>query len=632
MPSGMQFPAKTDVWAAAPVEPDNRNRAGHNYHAVARLAPGVGVEAATAHLSALALQLARAFPDTNGRKTFLVAPLRDSLVSRVRSTLFVIMGAVALVLLIACANVANLMLARAAGRSREVAVRTALGAGRHHIVGQLLAESLVLAAVAGAAGLLFARAGTDALLRVGSRYMPLPRLSEVHTDWRVLLFTAAVSVITAILFGLAPARQTSRVNMSEALSQNGSRGSLGAGSSRMRSGLVIVQIALSCMLAVNAGLLFRSFIALTDTPLGFRTDRVLVAYAHAPVRGSIFDGTGVDSYLRAGRLFDDLFARLRRLPGVISAGGAMGLPTGQYDSNGAYAVEGQQTFGGDFRKLPSAGFRLAGPGYFATIGIPLRRGRDFSGADQYERPFVAVISESLARQSFGAGDPIGHRIMCGFDQPDKWMTIVGVVGDVRQASPASQPGAELYMPLRQHPYAANEVQIVVRTSAAPELSIETVRQTVRSMNPEVAMKFTTMEESVTDSIAAPRFRMVLVSAFASLALLLAIAGMYAVMSYVTAQRTSEFGLRLALGAEGADVVRLVLAGAAWLVAIGVAIGLTLTLATSRIMAAMLFGITTADVPTYAGVLLMTIPLVILAAVIPARRAARLDPAIALRQT
>jgi putative ABC transport system permease protein len=631
MPPAAPFPAKTDVWAAAPVEPDNRNRSGHNYRAVAKLAPGVSVEAANARLSALALRLARAFPDTNGRKTFVVTPLRDSLVSRVQSTLFVIMGAVALVLLIACANVANLMLARASGRSREVALRAALGAGRRHIVGQLLAESLVLAAIAGAVGLLLARAGTGALLRVGSRYMPLPRLEDVHTDRRVLLFTAAVSVITAIVFGLMPARQTSRVNVSAALNQGGSRGSLGAGSSRMRSGLVIVQIALSCMLAIDAGLLFRSFVALTDTPLGFRTDRILVAYAHAPVRGSIFDRQGLDSYLRVGRLFDDLFARLRQLPGVISAAGAMGLPTGQYDSNGSYAVEGKQTFSGDFRTLPSAGFRLAGPGYFATMGIPLRRGRDFNEGDLYERPFVAVISESLARESFGADDPIGRRLVCGFDQPDKWMAIVGVVGDVRQASPASQPGPELYMPLRQHPYSANEVQIVVRTNVAPELSIEAVRQTVRSMNPEVAMKFTTMDASVIDSIAAPRFRMVLVSAFASLALLLAVAGMYGVMSYVTAQRTSEFGLRLALGAEGADVVRLVLAGAAPLVAIGIALGLTLGLATSRIMAAMLFGIATTDLTTYAGVLLTTIPLVMLAAVIPARRAARLAPTIALRE-
>ena len=630
MPAAMRFPPQTDVWAAAPLEPSNRNRSGHNYRAVAKLARGVSLEAANARLSALAARLARAFPDTNGRKTFLATPLRDSLVSQVRATLFVMMGAVAFVLLIACANVANLILARASGRSRELAVRAALGAGRRHIVGQLLAESLVLALMAGGAGLLFARLGTDALLRVGSRYVPLPRLDDVHTDWRVLAFTAMVSVITAVGFGLAPALQASRAGVSEALRQSGGRGSLGTSSSRVRGGLVVAQIALSFMLAINAGLLFRSFVALTETPLGFRTEGVLVTYAQAPARGSFFDKSGLDEFLRAGQLFDDLFARVREIPGVISAGGAMGLPTGAYESDGSYAVEGQHTFGGDFRKLPFAGFSLASPRYFRTMAIPVVRGREFEDGDLYERPFVAVISESLARQSFGAGDPIGHRIMCGFDS-DKWMTIVGVVGDVRRASPASPPGPELYMPLRQHPYTSNRLQMVVRTSVPPESLIGAVRETTRSMSPEVAMKFTTMEASVSDSIAAPRFRMALVSTFATLALMLAVAGMYAVMTYVTAQRTSEFGLRVALGARGGDVASLVLRGAARLVGIGVALGLLLALATSRVVTAMLFGVQPMDARAYAGVLALAIPFVILAAIVPALRAARVDPMVALRE-
>ena len=630
MPALMRFPAQTDVWAAAPLEPANRNRSGHNYRVVARLAPGVSVEAASAQLSSMAGQLARAFPDSNGHKTFVATPLRDDLVSRVRSTLFVMMAAVALVLLIACANVANLILARASARSRELAVRAALGAGRRHIVGQLLAESLVLALAAGAVGLLLARVGTSALLGVGARYVPLPRLEDVHTDWRVLLFTAAVSVITAVGFGLMPALQAAGVEVGETLSQSGARGSLGAGSSRLRDGLVVAQIALSLVLAINAGLLFRSFVALTDTPLGFRTEGVLVAYAQAPARGSIFDQSGLADTIRVGQLFDDVFARLRQIPGVVSTGGAMGLPTGQYDSDGSYAVEGKQTFGGDFRRLPHAGFRLASPRYFRTLGIPLLRGREFEDGDLYDRPFVAIVSESLARQSLGADDPIGHRIMCGFDS-DKWMTIVGVVGDVRQASPASTPGPELYMPLRQHPYAANRLQMVIRTSVEPESLIGAVRQSVRAMSPAVALKFTTLETSVNDSIAAPRFRMALVSTFATLAMMLAVAGMYAVMSYVTTQRTSEFGLRVALGARGADLVRLVLRGATRLLAVGVALGLAMALATSRIVTSMLFGIGLLDAQAYAGVLLVALPLVIAAATIPAIRAARVDPMIALRE-
>ena len=558
-------------------------------------------------------------------------PLRDSLVSSVRATLFVIMAAVALVLLIACANVANLILARASGRRRELAVRAALGASRRHIIGQVLAESLVLSLIAGALGLLLARFGTDALVRVGARYVPLPRLDDVHTDWPVLLFTLLVPVVTAVGFGLLPALQASRLAVSETLNQGGARGTLGSGSSRVRNGLVVAQIALSFVLAINAGLLFRSFMALTETPLGFRTEGVLVAYAHAPARGSIHEESGLDDYLRVGRLFDDLFARLRQVPGVTAAAGAMGLPMGQYNSDGSYAVEGKHVFEGDFRRLPWAGFRLASPRYFATMGIPVVRGREFEDGDVYERPFVAVISESLARQSFGEEDPIGHRIMCGLDQVDKWMTIVGVVGDVRQASPASAPGPELYMPLRQHPYVANEVQIVVRTSVEPESLTEAVRQAARSMSPELATRFTTLEASVDDSIATPRFRMALVSSFATLALMLAIAGMYAVMSYVMSQRTAELGLRMALGASAFDVARLVLGGAARLMAIGVGLGLLLALGTSRVVATMLFGIQPTDAPTYAAVLLVAVPLVILAAAVPAVRAARVDPMIALRE-
>jgi predicted permease len=631
LPPAMRYPAETEIWAAAPLEPANRNRSGHNYLAVGRLAPGVSLEAAKADLARLAGQLARAFPASNGRKSFVAEPLRETLVGPVRATLFVMMGAVALVLLIACANVANLILARASGRSRELAVRAAMGAGRRHIVAQLLVESLVLAVAAGTLGLVIARFGTDALLRVGARYIPLPRLEDVHVDWRVLLFTAAVAVLTAVAGGLVPALQASRVDVNEALgSSGGSRGILGGGSSRIRGGLVVAQITLSFMLAVNAGLLLRSFLALTDTPLGFQTERVLVAYASAPAQGSIFDKSGLDDFLRVGQRYDELFARLRQIPGVTAAAGAMGLPTGAYSSDGSYAVEGQHTFEGDFRRLPSAGFRLASPGYFKTMGIPLRRGREFGDGDTYDRPFVAVISESLARQSFGTDDPLGHRIQCGFDSPE-WMTIVGVVGDVRQASPAAAPAPELYMPLRQHPYASSRVQVVVRTSVEPESLIGAVRQAVRATSPEVAVRFTTLQASVDASIATPRFRTWLVSAFASLALLLAVAGMYAVMSYGTSQRTSEFGLRVALGAKAGDVVRLVLTGAARLVALGLALGLLLAAATSRVIAAMLFGIRPLDAPAYAGVLLVSLPIIILAAVVPAVRAARVDPMLALRE-
>ena len=630
VPDTMRFPADTEVWAAAPLEPANRNRSGHNYRTVARLAGGVSVDGANADLATLATRLAREFPDTNGKKAFVVRPLAETMVGAIGTTLFLMMGAVALVLLIACANVANLILARASGRSRELAVRAALGAGRRHIVAQLLAESLVLAAAAGAVGLLIARVATDTLLRVGARYVPLPRLEEVHIDFRVLLFTAAVSLLTAVFFGVLPALQASRLDVSASLGQGGSRSVLGPGSKRLRGALVVAQIALSFTLAVDAALLLRSFIALTEAPLGFRTDGVLVAYANAPAQGPIFDKSGLDDHLREGQRYDELFARLREVPGVTSAAGAMGLPTGAYDSGGSYAVEGQHVFGGDFRRLPYAGFRLASPGYFRTMGIPVRRGREFGEGDTYDRPFVAVVSESLARKSFGDGDPIGHRIMCGLDSPE-WMTIVGVVGDVRQYSPASSPAPELYMPLRQHPSPATRLQVVVRTRVAPESLTGAVRNAMQATSPDVAVRFTTLKDSVDKSIAAPRFRMVLASVFAGLALLLAVGGMYALMSYGTSQRTTEFGLRMALGAQARDVVGHVVAGAARLVALGLALGLLLAFATSRVISAMLFGIRPLDTAAYLGVVLLSVPLIFLAAVVPALRAARVDPTVALRE-
>ncbi|HEV2982991.1 MAG TPA: ABC transporter permease, partial [Vicinamibacterales bacterium] len=455
MPARMQFPARTDVWAAAPLEPPNRNRSGHNYRAVARLAADVSVERADARLSALAERLAGAFPVTNRGKTFAAIPLRDTLVADVQTTLWVLLGAVGLLLLIACANVANLMLARGETRVREIAVRAALGASRHRLVGQMMVESLVLGVMASGLGLVLAYVGTHALLRVGTSYVPLPRLQDVHIDARVLGFSIAMSLFTTVACGVAPAMRVSGISVADALNHAGARSALGGRSAGIRSALVLAQIALSCMLAVDAGLLLRSFVRLIETPLGFHSDGVLVTYAHAPARGSIFDRSGLDNYLRAGQFFDDLLDHVRRLPNVIAAGAAMGLPTGQYDSNGSYAIEGKQTFSGDLRRLPSAGFRLASPHYFETLSIPVLHGREFNDGDTYDRPSVVIVSQALAREQFGTENPLGHRIMCGLDRMDEWMTIVGVVGDVRQSSPASAPGPELYMPLRQHPYTAN---------------------------------------------------------------------------------------------------------------------------------------------------------------------------------
>ena len=629
MPDAMQFPANVQVWAADSLEPQNRNRSGYNYRIVAKLALGVSHEAVGSRLSALANQLASTYPDTNSKRTFVIVPVQESLIG-IRSTLYIMMGAVSIVLLIACANVANLMLARSLVRSREIAVRAALGARGRHLIGQLLAESMLLALVAGAIGIVITRLATATLLNIGRRYLPVPRIDEIHIDWRVLLFAAAVSMLTAIVFGLIPIHEISRLDIRDAISRAGSRGSIGAGTSRMRSVLVVAQIALSFALAINAGLLLRSFAALSDVSLGFRKDHLLVTYAHAPARGSIFDQSGLENYLRVGQAIDDIVGHLRHVPDVAAVGAVMGLPTGQYDSSGAYAVEGKHSTTGDFRLLPQAGYRLSGPGYFRTMGMGLLRGRDFTNADVYGRAPVAIISEALAQKTFPSEDPIGHCIQWGLDLPVQWATIVGVVSDVRQYSPASTLDPQIYMPLRQHPYAANEVQIVLRTGGNAESLIPIVRETVRSVSSDIATKFTTMEASVSDSIAAPRFRTTLVSTFAAIALLLAAVGMYAVMSYTTAQRSSEFAVRFALGAEVNGIVGLVIGGAARLVVIGIVLGLVFGVATNRIIATMLFGINTHDVITYAGVLLVMLPAILIAAAVPAIHAACVDPIGALR--
>lgn len=623
LPPSFDFPEKSQVWIAWKSQPEVMSRTAYNYRPVAKLAPGVTVEAANARLEAIGAQLQQQYPLSNKGETFRAVPLRDRLVVSVKTTLLFLLGAVGLVLLIACANVANLMLARATGRAQEMAVRAALGARRGRIVRQLLVESCLLAIAAAALGILIAEFATRLLLLRNAQSVALPRLNDVSVDWRVLLFTLGISFAASIGFGLAPALSATKVNLYDALKQKGS-GALAGQSTRMRSTLVVSQIALSFVLVVGAALLFRSFLALTSADLGFRTDGILVMYGDDPAHTK-------DDYLRVVDFQPQMLERLRQIPGVVSVAAAMGIPTGQYGVNGSYVIQGVSDFGRG-QQLPNADTSLASPGYFSTMGIPLLRGRDFTASDTYGKEPVIIISDSVARQSFPKQDPIGQRIRCGFDGESykTWMTVVGVVGDVRQDAPSDPAGPGLYMPLAQHPYRANEFQVVMRTAVTPATLITPVQEAVRQMNPEVATKFTTLREMVSDSIAAPRFRMTLASSFATLALLLAIFGVYSVMSYVTAQRTPEFALRAALGARPAEIARLVLGRTTRLAAIGVAIGVALALAGNRVLTTMLFGLKSTDAATYAVVLLLVLPLVVLAAAVPALRAARVDPMQALR--
>jgi predicted permease len=615
---GFQF-QKGDVWLALPARPEGLERTAFNYRAVARLKPGVTIETAQAAVTGIAQRLAAAYPASNRERGFAVVPLRELMVSQIRTTLNILMGAVAMVLLIVCANVANLSLVRAAARSRENAVRAALGASWGRILGEQMIESCLLAIAGGALGVLIARVCIDAVVRFAPA--SLPRVAEISLDRSVLVFALCTSVLASVISGLIPAWQATRLDLNDTLKQGSSRGVLGGGPTRTRHVLVVVEIALSFILVTGAVLLFRSFIALNTAELGYRAENMLVMYAQAPARG-------LAQSLQASRSFEDLFARLKTVPGIVSVAGAVGVPSGTAGSNGHYAVEGKHTFAAG-QNLPGAGFLLAGSGYFETMGIPLVKGREFSGRDAYEAPFVAIVNAGLVRQIFPTEDPLGQRIRCGLDS-DKWMTIVGVVGDVRQESPASPPAPELYMPLLQHPNRAREVQVVMRTAIEPASLTAAVREATRAIAPTVSTKFTTMQVMVSDSIAAPRFRTFLIATFASLAMLLGMAGTYGLMTYIATERISEFGLRIALGANPSNIMGLMLRRALILAAVGLGLGLIAFLALGRVLESLLFGLKSTDAFTCGSVLFFITLATLAAAIVPAWRSMRVDPIGALR--
>jgi putative ABC transport system permease protein len=619
MPSGFHFPPRAEVWVPEPSQPTNMNRTAHNYPTVARVRPGLPLETARTTIATLSRRISMDHPDTNGKKGMVIVPLQERMVGNMRGTLYLLLGAVGVLFLIACANVANLLLARATVRTREMALRAALGADRWRIIRQLTVESLLLGLIGGALGLMLAYLGTGLLVRVAPA--DLPRLDEVHVDLTVLAFAATAAVVASLLFGLVPAWHASRVNLRDPLTEGGSKGAVAGGSTRLRTALAVAEIGLAVVLAIGGGVLFRSFMALSAVQLGYRTSDVLVIQANLPSTDDVKDQS------RVVARYERLMPAIASVPGVQAAAATVGLPMGALGSNGSFAVEGKHTFAPG-QDMPYGNFRLTTPGYFATIGTPLKRGRDFSAADTYDRPFVAIISEALARQVFPNEDPIGHRIQCGLDSLN-YMTIVGIVGDIRD-EPGTPPASELYMPLAQHPGRGALVQIVVRTAVPPATLTGTIDARIRQADGEVAKKFTTFDHIAADAIATPRFRATLVGAFAGLALLLAMAGVYGLLTYLTAQRMPELGVRMALGAGPGSVMRLVLGRAAVIGGVGLAIGLVLSLLSSRLLTTMVFGLSAVDWTTYAVVGSAMLIVTLLAAFVPAWRASRIDPLTVLR--
>jgi putative ABC transport system permease protein len=622
LPAGFQFPNKTEVWIPAnTIFSEGNERGGRNYLVVGRLRPAVSLEQAQAQMAAIGARLEAQYPDTDRDETVAVMRLRDEMVTDVRLTLYLLLGTVALVLLIACANVANLLLTKATVRTREIAIRAAVGASRGRIVRQLVTESLLMAVAAGAAGLVLAAWGADALVALAPA--DVPRLAETHIDTGVLAFTFCISVLASLLFGLAPALQLSRMDLIEALKQGASRAVAGGAAGRMRSALVVGEIALAVVLLAGAGLLIRSFAALQDVALGFHPEKVLVMETSVPASEDI------ESTRRAARFYKTLSAEIAALPGVSAVGAARSSPP-HVQSWGAYWIDRLPGPGEGTNSIPEAVYSVVAPGTFTTLGIPLRRGRDFNEGDRYEAPFAAIVNDALARKSFPGQDPIGRTIFCGLDSLNP-MKIVGIVGDVRQYGPATASWPEIYMPNEQHPHTATDLNVLVRTAAEPGALIEMLRRKVRALSSDVPVKFTTMEASLAENTAAPRFRTLLLGLFAGLAVILAMAGVYGVMAYTVGQRSSEIGLRMALGADTSDVLRLVLRQGLTLAAIGLVIGLAGAFAATRLITSMLFEVKPNDPVTYAGVAVLLCLVTLAAIYLPAQRAANVDPLVALRQ-
>ncbi|AXC11113.1 Permease [Acidisarcina polymorpha] len=618
LPAAFDFPDHTQVWMAEAEQPQTPSRTAFNYRAVVRLRHGVSMAAAQSELTAIASRLQSAYPGDNKDKTFRLVPLQEQLVGSVRPMLLLLMASVALILLIACVNVMHLYMARAVDRQRELAVRTALGSTRSQLGRLVVVESLLVSFAGAIVGIFLAIPLVKMLVRIAPAN--LPRSADIHLNFGVLAFTAGIALLATVAASLLPARQATRVDPIVALKQDSSRGMSSRHSSRLRSGLVVAEVAATFVLAFGAALLGRTMLVLQNTDPGYRKSDLLIVDADAPA-------STLESSIQATQKFETIFAELRALPGVESVGGVMGLPTGSYGSNGYYGVIGAPY---DVQHGPQAVFTLASPDYFRTMAVPLLSGRDFTRRDDYDAPPVAIVSESLARQSFPGQDPIGRQIECGLDAPGKWMTIVGVVRDLRQDSPADAPGPALYMPLLQHPSMAAQINIAIHTRLSPVALIDTVRGKIERVDPAIAARFTTMNTMVGDSVEMQHFRSILIGSFAAVGLLLAVLGVYGTVAYSVAQRTFEVGIRMTFGAERASILKLVLLQVLMLAGIGVGAGLMASLIAGHWIGSMLVGVSPADPVSLAIAIGVLLSAALLAAFLPARRAALVDPVKALR--
>jgi len=609
--------SKVDTWVPMGFKPDETAadaRGGHYLNVVGRLRASVNIASARAELELLAAQLARQYPDSNLGWGVTMSPILDYSVRDVRPILYTLLGGVGCVLLIACANIANLLLARATARHRELSIRTALGASRARLVRQLLTESILLGLAGGAAGLLLARYGLDLLLALAPSN--LPRTNDIHLDASVLIFSLALSALTGVIFGIAPALLAAHTDVQEGLKQ-GARGSTDA-RGRLRGALVVVEVAFALVLLGGAGLLARSFMRLTHVDPGFAPE-------HATVLRLALPEKKYEKSEQQLAFADALLSRLRVLPGVQAAGLTHSLPLIS-DWVLGFKIEGRP----EVRPadLPNTNYYSVTPDYFPAMGIRLIRGRLFNQHDDARAPRVAIINETLARQFFPNEDPIGKRILVT-NGPDVWRQIVGIVGDIKQYGVDKETTSQTYEPYAQYPF--RSLNVVLRTNDSGASLVGALRPAVYAVDKDQPVgTIQPLAEILGATIAKQRFAMLLLIVFSSVALVIAAVGIYGVMAYSVVQRTGEFGIRMALGAQRSDVLRLVLSYAGKLVSLGLVIGLGATFAASRLMGSMLFQTNVHDPLTFSLTTSLLAAVAIAACLLPARRATRVNPIEALR--
>lgn len=618
-PPGFGLASKVDLWTPMAFKPEdtaNDARGGHYINVAGRLKPGVTVAQAKAELEVIATQLAKQYPDSNKGWGIFMMTVQDYTVRDVKPVLYTLLGAVGCVLLIACANLANLLLARATARHREISIRAALGAGRGRLVRQLLTESVVLAVCGGIAGIILARWGLDALLALAPT--SLPRISEIHLDSGVLLFSLALSVVTGLVFGIAPAWLAARADVNEALKQ-GTRGSTEGGArGRLRSALVVIEVTFALVLLGGAGLLARSFMQLANVDPGFIPENATLLRLSLP-------GKKYAEKDQQTAFANSLLERMKSLPGVQAVGITHSMPLVS-DYVLGFNIEGRPAIAPS--DLPSLNYYAVTPDYFRAMGIRLVRGRVFTPQDDAKAPRVAIINETMARQFFPNEDPIGKRINIT-NGPDTWREIVGIVGDIKQYGVDKTTSAQGYEPFAQVPFTS--LNVVLRTNGSPAALLSSLRPAVYAIDKDQPVGIIRpLEEIMSESIARQRFAMLLLTVFSSVALVIAAVGIYGVMAYNVVQRTGEFGIRMALGAQQRDVLRLVLTQGGKLIGLGLVIGLLATLAASRAMGSMLFNTSAYDPVTLTSITLLLGAVALVACFFPANRATKVNPIEALR--